>query len=205
MPDTFPRTPSDLAHAIDRFVNALSGKEGQEASGLSAADLAADQANADAIRAALKAKDEAEAPYRAAVKKVEATFDAAEEDHRRSRRQASNHKGMTPELRAAAGLPAVADRATAAGLPTVADLTAVPRPSGAVFLDWTGPTGGSLRYEVFELSLDEDGGAWTLVGSATRTDFTYREAVPGARSAFRVEAVRGERRGEPSNEASVYA
>ena len=36
-------------------------------------------------------------------------------------------------------------------------------------------------------------------------DFTDRDAKPGARSAYRVEAVRGERRGEPSNEAAVHA
>ena len=153
----------------------------------------------------MKARDDADVPYRAAVKALKATFERAEDEHRPARRQASNYRAMTPEIRAAAGLPAVADRSAAAALPAITDLSAVPRPSGAVFLDWTGPTGGSLRYEVFEMPLDGGCGAWALVGSASATDFTHRDAAPAARTAYRVEAVRGGRRGEPSDEAAVYA
>lgn len=205
MASDLPRSPAGLADAIDRFTTALGTRDGASASGLTADDLAAQTANVAAIRAAITARDAAEAPYRAAVKALEKAYDSAEDAFRPVRRQAANHAAMTPDMRALAGLPATGARTMAAPLPAVTDLTAVPLPSGSVALDWTGPTGGSLRYEVFAVALDEDGGTWGLIGSATATDFVHRDAAPGARSAYRVEAVRGERRGEPSNEASVYA
>jgi hypothetical protein len=50
-----------------------------------------------------------------------------------------------------------------------------------------------------------DGSEWALIGSASATDFTRRDAAPGVRTAYRVQAVRGERRGEVSNVASASA
>ncbi|HEX9950217.1 MAG TPA: hypothetical protein VGB53_00475 [Rubricoccaceae bacterium] len=208
MATSVPRSSASLADAIDTFVAALGGA-GKDAGGLPPDTFADLTGRAATLREALGARATAEKAFRAAIKTAETAHDAAEDAFRPARRQANNHAGMTDALRAAAGLGAPVGQGGPGAMPAITDLTAVPRPSGSVFLDWSGPSGGSLRYEVFEAALgaasSTAGGTWRLVGSASATDFTVRDAVPGARSAYRVEAVRGERRGEPSNEAAVYA
>ncbi len=202
MADSIPRTPATLASAIDTFVAALGTDEGKAASKLTDDDLSDLSKAAGRVRTATDAKVTAEKAYRKAVRAEEMAVDEAEDLFRPARREANNSRAMTDDLRAAAGL---SDPVAAGGtgtLPTVTDLTALVRPSGAVFLDWTGPSGGSLRYEVFALSLDEDGGEWQRLGAASATDYTDREALPGARTSYRVQAVRGERAGEVSNVAS---
>jgi hypothetical protein len=187
-----PSPRPDLAREADRFARALDTPEGRAASGLDAAAFAGLAALVADLRAAVTARAGAEAARRAAVVVQRAAHRAATARLRALRRQASGHTAMTDDLRAAAGLP------------LVAGLTALRRPSGAVFLDWTGPTGGALRYEVFGRDPDGAGaGAWRLLGAATGTDFVDRTAPPGRTRVYRVEPCRGARRGEPSGEAAV--
>ncbi len=82
------------------------------------------------------------------------------------------------------------------------DLAALRRASGVVFLDWSGPTGGPLRYEVFTREGDETA-PWDLVGAASATDFTHRGAAVGAHRDYHVVPCRGERRGDASNVAGL--
>lgn len=202
MANSVPRTPAALASAIDTFVDALGTADGKVASKLTGDDFTDLTKAADQIRTATDLKNDADKAYRAAVRAEEAAVDAAEDLFRPARREANNSRAMTPELRAAAGLADPVAEGGPGELPAVTDLVALVRPSGAVFLDWTGPTGGALRYEVSMLALDEDGGDWERLGAATATDYTDREAAPGERRSYRVHAVRGERTGEVSNVAS---
>lgn len=201
--DRLSVSPADLAREADRFAHALDTPEGRAASGLDAAAFAGLAALVADLRAATRARLDAEAARRAAVVVQRAAHRAATARLRALRRQADGHAAMTEALREAAGLPLRRRRRTAP-LPVVDGLTALRRPSGAVFLDWTGPTGGALRYEVF--GRDPDGAdpeAWRLLGAATGTDFVDRSAPPGHPRVYRVEPCRGARRGEPSGQAVV--
>ncbi|HYE94656.1 MAG TPA: hypothetical protein VD962_00475 [Rubricoccaceae bacterium] len=197
-----PRNPAALADHADGFVAALNTPAGQAASGLTAAQFTALSTAMTDLRTFVGERETAAATYRAAVEKVEGQQETAEALYRDLRRQANGHTAMTDELRALAGLPIRDDTPSPGALPAVDDLTAVGRPSGSNFLDWSGPTGGGLRYEVFTRLAA--GGEWTLVGSSTSTDFLHQEAGAGVARYYRVVARRGERAGEPSNEAAVY-
>lgn len=203
MPTPLPRNADELARHVARFIDALDNPAGHTASGIDAADFTALGADFDTLHDDLKAQREAEAAHRAAVEKAQGSRRTAEARYRALRQQAGNHTAMTDALRASAGLT-VRDREPSPGaLPEILDLAAFPRPNGSTRLTWTGPTGGSLRYEVFS-HLGADA-AWVLVGSATATQFTHEKAGAGVHRTYHVQACRGRRRSEPSNLASVYA
>lgn len=197
-----PRNPIELADHADDFVAAIGTAGGLTASGLTAAQITALSGAMTALRNADGARDTAEVAYRAAVEGVEVAQRTAEALYRDLRQQANNHTNMTDTLRQQARLTVRDTEPTPGDLPAITDLTALGRPSGTNFLDWSGPTGGSLRYEVF--SSPAGGGPWTLVGSATTTEFLHRDAGAGTTRHYRVIARRGDLEGEPSNEASVY-
>ena len=197
-----PRSPLALADAADTFADALDDAAGHTASGLTAAQFTDLRARATAVRNAEAASADAERAYRAAVRTADTAHDGLDETYRALRGQADRHTNMTDELRERAGIGTSDGSPSPGTLPTITDLTAVRRPSGAVFLDWSGPTGGTLRYEVFAREGD---GAWALIGSATATDFTHRGGAPAAHRDYHVVPCRGERRGEPSNVAGLDA
>ena len=204
MPDTVPTSAPGLIGAMRQFHGALSTAAGKAASGLTDAQFAELERGAGALEERVAARARAKAAYGAAVAAVEGEQRTQEGVFRPLRNQATAAPGMTDALRAEAGLPA-RDGARApadAAVPTIADLDASLRPSGAVHLDWSGPT-GSVRYEVFAQDAAE--GAWRLIGSATATEYTDREARPGVERRYSVVALRGERRGERSNVEAVYA
>jgi hypothetical protein len=155
-----------------------------------------------ALRNAVGAKNAAALALEGALETEEGTHETAEDLYRALRQQATRHPNMTDALRAEAGMTVADDEPTPGGFPTVTDLTAMGRATGSNFLDWTGPTGGNLRYEVY--SRLASGGGWTLVGSSTATDFLHQGAGAGVARYYHVVACRGQQRGEPSNEAAVY-
>jgi hypothetical protein len=195
-----PRTPLALAAATDQFITALGTAGGLAASGLTAAQLT-DLGNlATAVRNAETARDEAEGTYRAAVQAADGAHEALETRYRTLRSQADKHSNMTDELRAQAGI-GTPDPLPGPDLPTVTDLAASRRAAGVVFLDWSGPSGSNLRYEVFVRENDE--APWDLVGSASATDFTHEGVATGSHRQYQVVACRGERRGDPSSIAAL--
>ena len=197
-----PRNPIALADHADGFIATLGTPIGLAASGLTAAQITDLTSAMTALRSAVSAKDAAELAFRGAVETEEGAHEAAEALYRALRQQANHYPDMTDGLRAQAGLTVSDDEPTPGGFPTVADLTAQGRPTGSNFLDWSGPTGGNLRYEVY--SRLASGGDWALVGSATATDFLHQGAGAGVARYYHVVACRGRQRGEPSNEAAVY-
>ena len=200
--ERLPRNPSELADHADDFVAAIGTPTGLTASGLDPAQITALTDAMTALRASLTARNTAETAYRAAVEAAQEAHETAEALYRGLRQQASNHTNMTDPLREQARLTVPDDKLSPGVLPEILDLTAQGHASGANFLDWSGPTSGGLRYEVF--ASETAGGPWSLVGSATQTAFVHHDAGAGLTRHYRVIARRGEREGLPSNEASVY-
>jgi len=201
--DWVPQNPADLFAKVDQFLLTLNTVAGQAASHITNSQftaLATFLANARAADIDRNQKigllDAAQTVFTGAV-------DDLRNSLRELGREARGSSGMSNELKAQSGLT-VADTILSPGeLPTVADLVALVRPNGNIFIDWTGPTGGSLIYLV-QTRRDSDT-EWTLVGSTTRTDFLHVGAAPGVRRHYRIIAQRGSRVGEPSNAATVYA
>ena len=193
----FPTSAQGFVEATTAFVAALDTAEGRAASGLTEAQLAELSAASTAFESAQRDQNTAYAAYRATLPVTDAAADELERLYRAARKQANAAPGMTASLREAAGIGTPDPTHGSGELPVPERLEATRRPSGTVFLDWDGPTGGSLRYEVFARPDGDPATPWALVGSASSTDFTHRDAGPGPRR-YRVEACRGERRGEPS-------
>jgi len=197
-----PRNPLSLAGHADRFRDTLSTPEGLAQSGLTEAQLAELAAATDAIRTTQEARADAERALRTAVVAAREAHRRGEALYRALRQQATRHTAMTDAPCKRAGLN-VRDREPSPGLlPEITDLTACPLPQGATRLDWTGPSGGALRCEVFTREGVE--GPWVMVGSASATKFVHEGAGAGVRRYYCVEPCRGTRRGDPSNIAAVY-
>ena len=202
--DWVPADIPTLLIAIDKFIAALNNAGGQAASGLAAAQFTALTTARTDLQTALTDRTNKEAAFRAAVDVQTAKQTTAETQLRTLGRAANNATGMTDALRATAGLT-VRDRKPSPGsLPLVQDLTVIGRPNGNNFLDWTGEAGGSLRYLVYT-RLNAPAADWTLVGTASSTDFLHRNAGAGTARTYRIVSQRGKREGEPGNEAQVYA
>ena len=109
----------------------------------------------------------------------------------------------TDTLRITAGLNVRKQtRSGQADIPLVSDLVALPRPSGHNFLDWSGPTGGGISYEI-ETRTGPDKG-WEKLDYTLKTAYTHTEAGAGVHREYRILPKRSDRAGEPSNTASVY-
>ncbi len=188
---------------IDKFLTALNNAGGQAASGIPAAQFTALQTARADLNTAINDRVAKEAAFRTAVDVQAARQIAAETQLRNLGRAANNALGMTDALRTSAGLTIRDRNPSAAPLPLVKDLTVIGRPNGNNFLDWTGDTGGSLRYLVYVK--ENKTGEWILVGSVANTDFLHRNAGAGVPRVYRIVAQRGKREGEPGNEASVYS
>ncbi len=188
---------------IDKFLTALNNAGGQAASGIPAAQFTALQTARADLNTAINDRVAKEAAFRTAVDVQTARQATAETQLRNLGRAANNALGMTDALRTSAGLTIRDRNPSAAPLPLVQDLTVIGRPNGNNFLDWTGDTGGSLRYLIFVKN--DTTGDWTLVGSVSNTDFLHRNAGAGVPRVYRIVAQRGKREGEPGNEASVYS
>jgi hypothetical protein len=119
-------------------------------------------------------------------------------------RAANSNTNMTDVFRNSAGLTVRDTEPTPGALPVVLDLAVVGRPNGNNFLDWGTPAGvaAGIGWEI-ESALGA-AGAWLLVGSTSRTDFIHEGAGAGTHRLYRIVATRGNRRGEPGNEAAVY-
>ena len=195
-----PRTPLALAGATDQVIAAFGTPAGLAASGLTPAQLTELSDLAADVRAKETARDAAEGAFRAAVAAADASHAALEARYRAARSQAINHSNMTDELLQEAGIGAT-DAPLPGELPTVTDLSAVRRAAAVVFVDWTGPSGSALRYEVFARESAE--APWDLVGSATATEFTHEGADTSLHRQYQVVARRGERHGDPSNIAAI--
>ncbi len=199
--DWVPRDPDDLIAKINQFVAALNNTAGQAASHITAAQFTILIALRDSL---IAAKDDRKSKSDL-LDAAQQVFSGAVDDGRDSLRElggvARGH--LSNELKAQSGLT-VADLTPSPGeLPTVDDVIAQVRPNSNIFIDWSGLTGGSLIY-LIQSRLDTQT-EWTLVGSTTRTDFLHVGAVPGVLRHYRVVAQRGQRVGEPSNVATVYA
>ena len=110
---------------------------------------------------------------------------------------------MTDTLRLAAGLNVRKQTHSGqAEIPTVDDLVALPRASGHTFLDWSGPTGGGISYEI-ETRTKADS-PWEKLDYTLKTAYTHTDAGAGVHREYRVLPKRSDRVGEPSNTASVY-
>ena len=57
------------------------------------------------------------------------------------------------------------------------DLVALPRPSGHTFLDWSGPTGGGISYEI-ETRTKADS-PWEKLDYTLKTAYTHTDAGAG--------------------------
>lgn len=196
-----PRSPLALAGAAEQFAEALNNVLGQAASGLTAAQFTNLLSLATAVRAAEESKEDAENAYRASVATARTAHAQLEDVYRALRSQANEHTNMTAVLREQSGI-GTPEAGGPGELPLIEDLSALRQPSGKIVLEWTGPTGTSLRYEVFAR---DEGGDWVLVGSASSTDFTHQGAPPAGHRDYQVVPLRGDRRGDPSNIAGLDA
>ena len=194
----------ELIAQISQFTTALNTPGGITASGLTVAELTALGALNSDLNAKNTAQLAAEAAFRGAVDATEASLAAASALLRQLGRAANGNTLMTDAFRNAAGLTVRDTEPTPGALPVVADLAVVGRPNGNNFLDWGTPAGvaAGIVWEI-ETALGV-GGVWTLAGSTSRTDFLHEGAGAGVHRLYRVVAKRGERRGEPGNEAAVY-
>src|SRR5690606_11799323 len=196
-----PRSP--LAAAAEQFAEVLNTVQGIAASGLTADQFTDLLDAATTVRSAEEAKEDAENFYRASVETALSAHEALEDLYRAMRSQANEHTNMTDELREQAGI-GTPDPGGPGELPLILDLSAYRHVTGKIVLDWTGPTGTSLRYEVFARD-GGDGNPWVLVGSASSTDFTHEGAPLTGHRDYHVVPLRGDRRGDTSNVAGVDA
>lgn len=216
MADWISQNPTELLAQMEQFETALNTPAGRAASGLSDPEFAALSGKRAALQSAEQSKRDALADYRAAVAQADLDETDAIATLRTLGRVATNAANMTNALRQRAGLtPRSSGGITPAPLPQIADLAAVPALSGDNRLAWTGPTGGSLQYLVYGRVMDaarqkgapgladEDG--WALLGATTGTAFVHQNAGLGVPWTYRTVPQRGQRQGEPSNDAAVFA
>ncbi len=194
----------DLIAQIDQFVTALNNPGGIAASGLTVGQFTALTAAKTDLQTKYTAQLAAEAAFRSAVDATQASKDAAASLLRTDGRAANASTNMTDVFRNAAGLTVRDTEPTPGDLPVVEDLAVVGRPNGNNFLDWGSPAdvAGGIVWEI--QSALGTGGAWTIVGTTSRTDWLHEGAGAGVHRLYRVIAIRGSRRGEPGNEAAVY-
>jgi hypothetical protein len=204
-----PRTPAGFVEAA-RVFSTLDTPSARTAAGLTEADFEELDRSAAAVGTTETAQADAERAARAATAAAEQAADRLEEVYRRLRRKADANLPPDDALRDAAGIGTRDATRSPGELPVPEKVEALRRPSGAVFVDWEGPSGGSLRYEVAcrdEAAGGESvavaGAEWRVLDVVSGTDFTDRTAAPGTFRRYRVTARRGERRGEPSAEVSV--
>ncbi|WP_395139879.1 hypothetical protein, partial [Armatimonas sp.] len=84
-------------------------------------------------------------------------------------------------------------------IPGVDDLVCKPRPSGDNFLDWSGPTGSGITYDIETRT--GPGQPWEKIGYTTRTAWLHENAGAGIHREYRIVPQRSGRSGEPSNAA----
>ena len=176
--DWIEQDPHKLADQIETFVDAFDTPEKRTAGSVTAAQLAALTTHKTALRAKTTAKETLEAQYRAAVQEEKSVQALAEAELRTIGQQAQNSAAMTDALRIAAGLNVRKQtRSGQAEIPTVDDLVALPRASGHTFLDWSGPTGGGISYEV-ETRTKADS-PWEKLDYTLKTAYTHTDAGAG--------------------------
>lgn len=205
MPDDWvSQNAQALIAQIDQFVTALNNPGGLTASGLTAPNMTSLTNAKTDLQAKFTDQQAKEAAFRGAVDATEASQDTAEDLLRQFGRAANNNPNMTDTYRNAAGLTVRDTEPTPRPLPVVEDLAVVGRPNGNNFLDWSVPAGegDGVTWEV-ETALGASGN-WTVVGATSRTDFLHENAGAGTHRLYRVIAKRGNRKGEPGNEAAVY-
>jgi len=194
----------ELIAQIDQFVTALNGAGGLAASGLTAAELTALGALKTTLQADYTDQLAQDAALEAAVDKTQTDQSAAAAMLRALGRAANGNSAMTDAYRAAAGLTIRDTEPTPGDIPVVVDLAVIGRPNGNNFLDWSIPAGIAPGI-VWEIQAAPGVGQdFVIVGTTSRTDFLHEGAGAGVHRLYRVVAKRGNRRGEPGNEAAVY-
>lgn len=193
-----------LIAQIDKFVTALNNPGGTAASGLTAPELTGLTTKKTTLQTAYTAQLAAEAAFRAAVDATQAAQADASTTLRNLGRAANGNSTMTDFYRDASGLTIRDTTPTPGDLPIVADLAVVGRPNGNNFLDWSVPAGtvSGITWEV--QASPGVGQDFVICGTTSRTDFLHEAAGAGVHRIYRVIAKRGNRRGEPGNEAAVY-
>lgn len=197
------KTPQLVAQIL-RFTDALNTVAGRAASGLAEARLDALRAMAEDLAGKYAGQLAAKAAFRAAVGATQAQHSGSKAELRTLGRAANAFTAMTDAFRNAAGLTIRDTVPTPGDLSVVENLAVVGRPSGSNFLDWSvsAEVRPGIVWQVF--SALGASGAWELVGATTRTDFLHEGAGAGVHRLYRVVATRGNRAGEPGNEAAVY-
>jgi len=193
----------ELIAQINKFVTALNGAGGLAASGLTAPQLTALGAMATTLQADYTDQLAKQAAAAGAVDKTQTDQAAAAAELRNLGRAANGYSAMTDFYRDASGLTIRDTTPTPGDLPVVADLAVVGRPNGNNFLDWSIPAGiaSGITWEI--QAAPGVGQDFVIVGTTSRTDFLHESAGAGVHRLYRVVAKRGNRRGEPGNEAAV--
>jgi hypothetical protein len=205
MPDDWVnRNTLALIAQVDQFITALNNPGGLTASGLTGAQLT----NLGTMNTALQTDHTdqlaKEAAFRASVDLTQADQAALTAEFRSLGRAANGNSAMTDAYRAAAGLTIRDLEPSPGDLPLIEDLAVIGRPNGNNFLDWGTPVGVAPGI-VWEVQCALGATApFGVVGATSRTDFLHEGAGAGVHRIYRVVATRGNRRGEPGNEAAVY-
>jgi len=201
--DWVAQNSRDLLRQISRFLEAIDTPDGQAKAKLTPAQLLVLHNKQSALLDACDLRDSAEATFSASVRTQSEAHSAAASELRNLGRAAQSSESMDNPTREAAGL--TIRQRTGKGnatIPVVEDLICRPRPSGENFLDWSGPTGGGITYNIE--CRTAAGQPWVLVGYSTRTAYLHEEAGSGVHREYRVIPQRSGRAGSPSNAATAY-
>ena len=147
--DWIARNPRELLVQITLFLDALDTDAGRAKSKLTAAQLASLRGLHTALLGFMEDKEHLEMSLSAAVSAMNEGYNEAAAAFRALAREAQASSVMDDATRKAAGLTVREQTGKGHGdIPTVDDLICKPRPSGDNFLDWSGPTGSGITYDI---------------------------------------------------------
>ena len=201
--DWISQNPREMLRQINRFLEAIDTPTGQAKAKLTPAQLIVLHTRHSALLDACDQKDLIEANFGTAVRTQTEAYEAAAKEFRTLGRLAQASDVMDDPTREGAGLRIRERRGRGLGaLPLVEDLICKPRPGGDNFLDWSGPTGSGITYNIeCRVALDK---SWEPVGYTTRTAYLHESSGAGNRAEYRVVPQRSGRVGKPSNTMTAY-
>lgn len=201
--DWIATTPRELVVQIGHFLAALDTEAGRTKSKLTKAQFDELRTNLSALTAQIETKEGAETALAAAQKTLDLGYDATAALFRTVGREAQGSSLMDDPTREAAGLTVRKNTSKGFGeIPVVEDLICKPRPSGDNFLDWSGPTGGGITYDIETRAAE--GKPWEKIGYTTRTAYLHESAGAGVHREYRIVPQRSGRSGKPGNVAAAY-
>jgi len=200
--DWISHNPRELLRQITRFLEAIDTPTGQAKSKLTPAQLTVLHERQSALLDACDMRDSAEAAFNTAVRTQSGAYDAAASELRGLGKAAQASSTMDDPTREAAGLtiPKRTGKGNAA-IPVVKDLICQPRPGGDNYLDWSGPTGTGITYNIEQRTSPDQ--PWAFVGYTTRTAYIHEDAGAGIHREYRIVPQRTGRAGTPSNTAGA--